>query len=241
MRDTGQDGRNRAGRLTGPHDRRRGCTDFEATCRPTSGPVQDPRKGVRSALLGLAISLALGLGACAETESPPAPEGRRGEEFFAAGQVFDAGTPILTWLDEGGYDAYQTVPRFEDADIDEEGEPVRRARYGTREIEAELADAIDLSDGWSIDELQAVVRQFVIHYDVAGASRQCFKILHDKRNLSVHFLLDVDGTIYQTLDLRERAWHAGSANGASIGVEIAHIGAYPAPGYRELRDRKSVV
>jgi N-acetyl-anhydromuramyl-L-alanine amidase AmpD len=44
--------------------------------------------------------------------------------------------------------------------------------------------------------------------------------------LSVHFLLDVDGTIYQTLDLKERARHSGPANDESVGVEIAQIGAY---------------
>ncbi len=42
----------------------------------------------------------------------------------------------------------------------------------------------------------------------------------------MHFLLDVDGTIYQTLDLRETAWHATKANTRSIGVEIANVGAY---------------
>jgi N-acetylmuramoyl-L-alanine amidase len=68
-----------------------------------------------------------------------------------------------------------------------------------------------------------------VHYDAAGTSRQCFKLLHDVRNLSVHFLLDVDGTIYQTLDLREKAWHARHANDASVGVEIAHPGAFPQP------------
>jgi N-acetyl-anhydromuramyl-L-alanine amidase AmpD len=42
----------------------------------------------------------------------------------------------------------------------------------------------------------------------------------------VHFLLDLDGTIYQTLDLKERAWHATTSNGRSVGIEIANIGAY---------------
>jgi N-acetyl-anhydromuramyl-L-alanine amidase AmpD len=75
--------------------------------------------------------------------------------------------------------------------------------------------------------LRERVDQFVIHYDACGTSRQCFKVLHDLRGLSVHFLLDLDGTIYQTLDLKERAWHATVANTRSIGIEIAHIGAYP--------------
>ena len=42
-------------------------------------------------------------------------------------------------------------------------------------------------------------------------------------------LLDVDGTIYQTLDLREKAHHATIANQGSIGVEIAHPGAWLQP------------
>jgi N-acetyl-anhydromuramyl-L-alanine amidase AmpD len=64
----------------------------------------------------------------------------------------------------------------------------------------------------------------VIHYDSEGLSRRCFEVLQ-KRRLSAHFLLDLDGTIYQTLDLRERAYHATIANSRSIGIEIANIGA----------------
>jgi hypothetical protein len=39
-------------------------------------------------------------------------------------------------------------------------------------------------------------------------------------------MLDIDGTIYQTMDLAESAPHATKANGRSIGVEIANMGAY---------------
>jgi N-acetyl-anhydromuramyl-L-alanine amidase AmpD len=74
--------------------------------------------------------------------------------------------------------------------------------------------------------LQQVVDQFVIHFDVAGTSRRCFHTLQDVRGLSVQFMLDVDGTLYQTLDLKERAWQATIANSRSIGIEIANIGAY---------------
>jgi N-acetyl-anhydromuramyl-L-alanine amidase AmpD len=80
--------------------------------------------------------------------------------------------------------------------------------------------------GWDLPLLQKVVDQFVIHFDVCGVSRQCFKVLHDHRDLSVHFMLDLDGTIYQTLDLKERAWHATSSNGRSVGIEVANMGAY---------------
>jgi len=66
----------------------------------------------------------------------------------------------------------------------------------------------------------------VIHYDAAGTSRRCFEVLHDERGLSAHFLIDLDGTIFQTLDVRERARHAGSVNDRSVGIEIANLGAY---------------
>ena len=43
-------------------------------------------------------------------------------------------------------------------------------------------------------------------------------------------MLDLDGTIYQSLDLKERAWHATIANGRSIGIEVANIGPTPLKG-----------
>jgi N-acetyl-anhydromuramyl-L-alanine amidase AmpD len=78
-----------------------------------------------------------------------------------------------------------------------------------------------------IARLAEVVDQFVLHYDVCGTSETCFRVLHDQRGLSVHFLLDIDGTIYQTLDVRDQAFHATKANSRAIGIEIANIGAYP--------------
>ena len=84
-------------------------------------------------------------------------------------------------------------------------------------IDPDCADVAQLAD---------VVDQLVLHFDVCGVSRSCFQVLRD-RALSVHFLLDVDGTIYQTLDVREQAYHATKANVRSIGIEIANLGAYP--------------
>jgi len=75
--------------------------------------------------------------------------------------------------------------------------------------------------------LREVVDLFVLHYDACGTSRRCFEVLQDERGLSVPFLLDVDGTIYQTLDLQHQAWHARGVNARSIGIEMAHVGAYP--------------
>ena len=44
------------------------------------------------------------------------------------------------------------------------------------------------------------IRYFVNHWDVCLSSKSCQSIL-DRRGISVHFLIDNDGTIYQTLRL----------------------------------------
>jgi N-acetylmuramoyl-L-alanine amidase len=82
------------------------------------------------------------------------------------------------------------------------------------------------SGGWNQRPPGQQIDQFVIHYDASGSSAHCFATLK-ARGLSVHFMIDVDGTIYQTLDVKERAWHATKANNRSVGVEMANIGAFP--------------
>lgn len=62
---------------------------------------------------------------------------------------------------------------------------------------------------------------FVTHWDVCLSSRICQRVL-DRRGISVHFLIDNDGTIYQTLDTTHIGWHAGSVNSRAVGVEIAN-------------------
>ncbi|MCB9857741.1 MAG: N-acetylmuramoyl-L-alanine amidase [Phycisphaerales bacterium] len=157
---------------------------------------------------------------------------RCGDEIVVCGQFFHTGVPVVLWLDPKGYDAYRIENRFESGGRD--SIPVRKGatpnRYDSVRRHLSEADAaIVRADGWSLSMLQQYVDLFVLHYDVCGTSRRCFHVLHDRRGLSVHFMLDLDGTIYQTLDLKERAWHAGPANDRSVGVEIANMGAYEDP------------
>lgn len=149
---------------------------------------------------------------------------RRGDEIMVCGQLFHTGTPVVLWTDPGGYDAYRVENRFGPAAATQPQEP----RYGTwrRNLSPEVEQRVK-AHGWDLPSLQSQVDLFVIHYDVCGTSRQCFKVLQDARHLSVQFMLDLDGTIYQTLDCKERAWHASEYNDRSVGVEIANIGAYP--------------
>jgi len=176
---------------------------------------------------------------CTPVQAEPAgigePIARRGDEIMVCGQLYHTTAPVILWTDPEGYDAYRVERRFDPAEESsweqiqaDGGGPGSPNRYGLRQTEFTEEELQRVrGGGWDLALLRGVVDQFVLHYDVCGTSQTCFRILHDKRGLSVHFMLDVDGTIYQTLDLKERAWHATISNTRSIGVEIAQIGAYP--------------
>ncbi|HNQ88028.1 MAG TPA: peptidoglycan recognition family protein [Verrucomicrobiota bacterium] len=191
--------------------------------------------GWRRVLGWMALAAALGaLGTgCRTMPRPGTPAPRAGDEIVVGGRWVHTGTRVVLWSDPGGYDAYRVERRFspiEAADWEASHAAVKDLdtpnRYGLRRerLTPEQVEQVR-GGGWDYALLTNVVDQFVVHYDACGTSRQCFKVLHDLRGLSVHFLLDADGTIYQTLDLKERAWHATTSNTRSVGIEMAHIGA----------------
>jgi N-acetylmuramoyl-L-alanine amidase len=161
-----------------------------------------------------------------------------GESIVVCGQAFPIGAPVVLFSDPDGFDARRTEPHFgpvAGGDAPASGElryaPGRVARSGEPLIDPGSRDLAALGE---------VIDQLVLHYDVCGTSARCFRVLQDVRGLSVHFMLDIDGTLYQSLDLRDQAWHASAANPRSIGIEIANIGAYP-PGETPELDRWSAV
>ena len=161
---------------------------------------------------------------------------RTGDEIMVCGQLYHTTTRVVLWTDPGGYDAYRVEPRFAPLDPGArkaagDNLTTRVTRFGLRQkgLTAEEIERVR-GGGWDLPTLARVVDQFVIHFDAAGTSQRCFQILQDRRGLSVQFMLDLDGTIYQTLDAKEGAFHATIANGRSIGIEVANIGAYPVDG-----------
>lgn len=212
----------------------RGSIVLESVARMTS------RLGILAGGLGL-------LAAAATWADEPLPGefiDRHGDEIVVCGQLVHTGAPVVLWMDPGGYDAYRVERRFAPleesswkASAESSASLSTPNRYGMRtaDLSPDVIERVR-GGGWDLPTLQDVVDQFVLHYDVCGTSRRCFTVLHDLRGLSVHFLLDVDGTVYQTLDLKERAWHATVSNNRSVGVEIANIGAYP-PGRSAPLDR----
>jgi N-acetylmuramoyl-L-alanine amidase len=185
------------------------------------------------AILPALSILAVCLSGCL-SHQPGDHERRKGDEIVAAGQFFHTRTRVVLWMDPGGYDAYRVQRRFvpfAESDFEDSqphlDSPQTPNRYDirTNHLSADEIERVR-GGGWDLPTLQSNVDQLVLHFDVAGTSRNCFKVLQDRRDLSIHFMCDLDGTIYQTLDLKERARHATIANNRSVGIEIANMGCY---------------
>lgn len=76
-----------------------------------------------------------------------------------------------------------------------------------------------------IGKAKREIKMFVNHWDVCLNSASCSNVLNAPgRQASIHLMVDNDGTIYQSCDLQNIAWHAGgrSWNACSIGVEISN-------------------
>ena len=74
----------------------------------------------------------------------------------------------------------------------------------------------------TIKELSGAVTQILLHTDLTRDAKMCFDVLK-ARGLSTHFMVDWDGTIYQSLDPIYVAYHAGEFNGESIGIDINNL------------------
>lgn len=166
-----------------------------------------------------------------EVPRPKRPPFDPGTSIKIAGESIDIGTPVVLFSDPIGMNAYlERCITSKDIYPQSAGNPPKAGsspkRYGVRipQGKGPWVDRVR-KRGWESAELKEQISQFVVHYDAVGTSERCFRGLHDARGLSVHFMLDLDGTIWQSLDVRERAFHAGDANDISVGVEIANIGA----------------
>lgn len=110
--------------------------------------------------------------------------------------------PVITWQDPGGFDGYTTkafeiYSRKNGSILKKKGRRIGRSR--------------------APDE----ITQIVIHHSGGDGPNPSgmYQTLWFNRFLSVHFALEDDGRIYQFVDAQEIAWHAGGANGKSIGIE----------------------
>jgi hypothetical protein len=142
-----------------------------------------------------------------------------GSSIIVCGQRFDVGQKVVTFQDDQQFNAYLERRTDKPSEIypfaPAKGLGQMAARYRPRRL---------IGADRSLERLRQVVRQFVVHHDGCQDSKMCFHVLHNERGLSVHFLIDNDGTIYQTLDLVDCAFQAAGVNEISIGVELANRG-----------------
>jgi N-acetylmuramoyl-L-alanine amidase len=155
--------------------------------------------------------------------------------LIIGGQIFNVDAPVVNWH-ENGWDATsercvptktEAVPACLPASGGKQFPygpmPVPYTqRYSTRPSLR--------SEKWrgglnpSYEAVKGTIKQFVVHHDGCTSADMCFNVVQNERGLSVHFLLDNDGTIYQTIDLGLMAYHAADWNLYSIGVELCSRG-----------------
>jgi hypothetical protein len=144
--------------------------------------------------------------------------------IVVCGQKFNIGTRVVLWDESNGlngYDTSQYVTKTQDRRTGQTAKVVvQGVRYSKRTWRKKP----------NLKQLQAIVSQFFLHHSGLYRAKTTFHVLHNQRRLSVHFILDDNGVIYQTLDLREKAWHGGGNNPMSVGIEIdsrAHASRFP--------------
>ena len=78
------------------------------------------------------------------------------------------------------------------------------------------------------NERKLPISMLVIHSMAHNAGEGIAQL--EKLQLSAHYVVDYDGTVYQCVNEDKRAWHAGVAfwrgitdvNSAAIGIEVCH-------------------
>lgn len=143
-----------------------------------------------------------------------------GTSIVVAGRKVDVGRPVVLWNEAEGFNGYAKAC-------------VERAYKNKSVCCTRTFKRYSARRGLKSRDLPALERtvtQLVLHLDGCVNSRSCFYSMHDTPRpdggcgLSAHFMIDADGTIYQTLDVLESAWHAEQSNSNSIGVEICNRG-----------------
>jgi len=125
------------------------------------------------------------------------------------GNLYEIGVPVMRWDEPGGYNGYSTKKYVTEVEDRKTGKVKKKVVKGKRYSKRALTQAGAIKK----------VSSFTIHHTGGYTPGSCFNTLHNDRKLSVHFIIDDFGTIYQTLDVIEKAWHAGSQNKCSVGVE----------------------
>ena len=96
----------------------------------------------------------------------------------------------------------------------------------------------------NFDTRKKEIQFIILHYTETETLKKALELLtSNKRKVSSHFLVDVNGDIYNLVPLSMRAWHAGESswrgfediNSRSIGIEIVNSGEKKEKKYPEIQ------
>ncbi len=94
----------------------------------------------------------------------------------------------------------------------------------------------------NFDNRKKKISFIILHYTETKNLNDAVNLLTSKkRKVSCHYLIDLDGSIYNLVDVNYRAWHAGESkwkrsediNSRSIGIEIVNSGEGSLKKYKE--------
>ncbi len=164
-----------------------------------------------------------------------------GNKIIIAGKEFEVETNVITWHEGKKWDSHSpncinpTQTCVGGKPFSKKKPVNRNHRYSGRPQLRKYGRGIP-----PLEAAQGVIRQLILHHDGCRDAEMCFDVLHNERGLSCHFLIDNDGTIYQTLDLAFMGYHAAGFNAGSIGIEVSSKGdAKRWPGYYNKKDFKA--
>jgi len=148
-------------------------------------------------------------------------------KIYICGEGYEVDNKVVTWMDDdpSSFSAYATHHYKNPGKIfpssPAPGLGSRKSRFRNRR---QLGNIDRQGKAERLRRLKGVVKQFVVHLDGLRTAAECFRVLHNERGLSVHFMVDGEGVIYQTLDLMHCAFHAAGVNEISVGVELQNRG-----------------
>jgi N-acetylmuramoyl-L-alanine amidase len=154
-----------------------------------------------------------------------------------AGQEFPIEIPIKTWHETGWDATIQACVRPQNPCEGTFPYGQKGAKFDRRYALRPTLRKYGMNP--PLDAVKALLNQFIFHHDGCFDSAMCWEVLHNERGLSCHFLVDWDGTIFQTIDLAFMAYHAAEYNIPSIGVEMSNRGeAAKDQGYYSKKGKK---
>lgn len=175
-----------------------------------------PRRTASLTLLVLALAPLGCHSATGVAEDAPARE----RAILVAGRRVPVDAPVVPWSAPGGLDARAALELPPDLPAWRVAPAGVRYEPGRARVDAPVPAA-----GADLEALGRAVDLLVLHHGEGGDAHQGFQALGVEQGRSVHFVIDLDGTIYQTLDVAHTAHHAGPADVRGIGILLAGHGA----------------